>query len=439
MTQPVPRSLEAEESALGCLLINPEARRDLAFLDPADFYLHKHRWIFDSARVVEPLDIRTLSDELERRSQLAEVGGTAYLLRLMGTVPTSLHAEAYGRIIERKATRRRLLDAAGEVAKLAYAEGREMDAVLADAVRAVKSVGAGRSADSLRPASEVAAETWAAIGNPEALGQNILRTGLTAWDDALGGGFEKQTNNVLMGRPGMGKSAVLCQVADLLSERGLGVVVFSKEMSAQQWLRRMAFRRAKVNWNAYKQNRATEAEHAAVAREMGEISGRAGIYIDASANQSTDDVWRLCEKFKDDYGRLDIIIADHLRLFNDKADNETHRLGKISWAFKQIAKELDTVSLVAAQLSRAVEGRQDKRPVLADLRDSGEIEENADTVTAVYRDSLYSENDKDHTFEMIVRKARDGETNTRATFYFQPYCLSLEPLASRHIDTEALE
>ena len=225
----------------------------------------------------------------------------------------------------------------------------------------------------------------------------------------------------------MGKSAALAQVSDYVSEHVGTVAVFSLEMSSRQWLLRIACRRARVSGLMLRQGKTSAEQERRVLDELARLESRDTLYLDDTP-QTTDDMAAACLRLARRTG-LALVITDHLRLFGDADERETRRLGTITWNHKKLAKSLDAAVIAAAQLSRAVEAQGDKRPDLKDLRDSGEIEENADTVTALYRDSYYTEKTNDRTAEFINRKAREGERNARATFVFQPEYTGFETLA----------
>ena len=269
------------------------------------------------------------------------------------------------------------------------------------------------SMNSSASAPDIASRLWDAMESQTAL----LPTGLYPLDKVVGGGYESQTLTILMARPGMGKTAAIVQAADMATRRGLSVLVLSKEMSEDQFVRRLATRRAELPVNMIKSKTWSEAQQARYADELSGLMERKTLFVDGSTPQTTAQVMERCAEIKHKYGRLDFVMADHLRLFADRADNETHRLGAISWGFKRIAKELDTRVIVASQLNRSVEGQSDKRPDLKDLRDSGEIEENADNVISLYRDKYYTPESNDIA-EFIAAKARDGERNLRITCDF---------------------
>ena len=300
----------------------------------------------------------------------------------------------------------------------------EMGRILGEAA----DLRSGMTVDSLVTAQTVANEAWDELVNWEALQAALVPTGLTVLDKAIGGGLERGTSTVIMARPSMGKTALMCQMADLASACGLTVAVFSKEMTRRQWLRRMAFRRARVSWLAFKQGTAPPSDRERVLQWVQQFASRDTLYLDDAVPQTSGDAMALCDTLKRRSGKLDLVLVDHLRLFSDPGDKEVKRLGTISWNLKQLAKRLDCAVVVAAQLNRAAENESDRRPDLKHLRDSGEIEENADTVIALYRDGYYRESD-DQTAELILRKARDGVRNDMAKMVFIGEYMSFEPLA----------
>ena len=286
----------------------------------------------------------------------------------------------------------------------------------------------GQAADTLQTARDVAGRVYDIVTQPGLLKSYILPLGLDALDTALGGGLEVGTASILMARPGMGKTAALVQISDLVSETGAVVVAFSKEMTAEQWLIRAACRRARVSWLDYKQGKIGEEQIESLQKWVMRLGDRQTLFIDDTTQQTTDGAWDICERVRHKTGRLDLVLADHLRLFADKADNENHRLGAISWGFKRLAKRLSTRVLIAAQINRGVESRTDKIPDLPDLRDSGEIEENADGVFALYRDDYYKPSNQ-RVAEFWIRKDRNGARNAVAKFAWLQDYMSFEALA----------
>lgn len=442
-------SLEIEEALLSCLLLNPEDTwRDTKNLTASDFYIHKHRFIWDACKRITSrgciVDFQTLCDELEAVDQLNEIGGKPFIIGLMGAASSSMHSADYASIVKRDALRRMLLESASTIAKMAYAEGRDLNDVLSEAVRAVKSVAQnGQSlSDTLRPAGEYFTRLYDILSDPD-ISRMLLPTGLTPLDRLLGGGLEPKTSSVIMARPSMGKSAALVQMSEI-SLTGKVVAVFSKEMNGLQWVRRMACRNSRVNWQTFKRGECTDTEKERVFTKVLELSQQSDgyLFVDESSAQSTDQLRAQCEKVADEAGRLDLVIVDHLRLLSDRNrnDNEVKRLGNISWAFKQIAKDLDTRVMFASQISRAVESRDKKVPDLLDLRDSGEIEENVDVAIALHRESYYDpDTDEGNKAEFWIRKDREGVRNDRAQMAFIAEYQSFETLAREEVGDRQLD
>lgn len=428
MTLPPP-DLTPERAVLGSVLVNPDASEITAWLPAVAFRARHHRLIWQA--IIAALDaglvadIITVMNELDQAGKLVEIGGMGYLTRLLTEFESSQHAESYARVVERNWRKRELLVGAEKLAALATGTAKgDARTVLSE----IERTQAGRGGGTALGADEIAAEVWEAVAFPERMAARLVPTGLAAWDTTLGGGLERGTLAVIMARPGMGKTALLVQIADYVSEQGGTVAVFSKEMTARQWLLRTACRRSRVSVLSLRQGTATDEERQRVLVEVAALSERKNLIVDDSAPQTTEDVRAICDRLMRS-GNLTLVLADHLRLFSDMGDNENKRQGNISWAFKRLAKGLDIPVVVAAQLNRQVEQGNEKKPDLKDLRDSGEIEENADTVTALYRDSYYTENPLNNVAELINRKARDGERNSRARFAFIARHMSFEQLA----------
>lgn len=329
--------------------------------------------------------------------------------------------------IKRAAFRRDALAHASAVAKAAYDDG-DLGAAL--------ERGAGMIAPAngtLENITSAGGRTLARYGNREALAALMLKSGLKRWDDSLGGGLELNTSSFLGARPGMGKTAAMCQIADLLTERGFIVAFFSKEMSLEQIHMRMACRRARVSYKSYIEGSTSPTEDAHALDWVVNIATRENLYIDDSRSQDTAGVESECRRVIAQTGRIDLIMADHLRLFDDKAENENKRLGLVSWRFKQMVerRRLNSRALIAVQLNRESTKREDKRPDLPDLRDSGEIEENADNVTMLHRPDYYDVN-AESTIEFLNRKGRNTDRNARAVYAWVGRFMSIEEMEQPH-------
>jgi len=419
MTPTMPQADDSETRLIATLSLYPEFIQAAATLDPAAFRLLDARQAFDKLREAGRTGSPVIADDY--RAFQVKAGAD----NLLGE-PEYIAEDAAR--IARAARRRVALAKAREMAKAAYADNED------DLEKALSTAGTlrGTASGTLRRIDSL--NTLARYGDREALSALFLKTGMAAWDRSLGGGIELNTSNLLGARPGMGKTAALVEVADKVSARGGVVGVFSKEMTAEQWHFRMACRQTHVSYKAYTEGTTTPAQDEKVLDAVVHIQAtRHTLYIDDCAPQSTGEVEAECSRIKAEHGRIDLIIADHIRLFSDKAESENKRLGAISWAFKAMVKpnRLNSRALVAVQLSRDVEKRAggDKIPDLSDLRDSGELEENADAVTMLYRAAYYDEKTDDKTAIFKNRKCRNGERNSFARFAFLDECMSFEDLA----------
>lgn len=419
----LPQNLEAEEAALGAILIEPDTYYNVAqHITAADFHAVKHGWLWSVYTALsesgQAIDLLTVQHELARRGQLEEMGGPAYLTRLVTLTPTAYNAETYAALIQDAATRRRLLRAASDIAKLAYETGSDLKTIIRESQNSVMAVSSPGS--SLESMATVGARVWDYVSDPAAASAALLRLGVGAVGDGLGpldtqlgGGLEAETLTIVAGRPGMGKTALLCQVADYVSERGGIVLFFSKEMSSEQIYLRIAARRARVNLQHFRLQRfpagvSLADENTRLQNQVVKLFERETLYIDGKKSQTTDEMIALAITQSRKIGKPALILLDHLRLMADVDKSEVKRMGAISWACKRLSGELHCAVIAAAQLNRAVEGRSENRPLLSDLRDSGEIEENADTVLFPFRPNYYKDL-PDGEAEINIAKNRNGD------------------------------
>lgn len=374
----VPHSIEAEEAVLGSILINPEALFDvIPFLRSEDFYLVRHQRIWDAILALhdrrEPVDFLTVVEELERRGQLEEIGGSAYITSLINAVPTAIHAEAYGRIVERTALRRRLIEAAGEIAKIAYEDASEVDEVVDRAESTLFNVTQRRLAKELVPIKQVISEYYDRIQylydhRGEMIG---VPTGFIDLDRLLGG-LQKSDLIIVAGRPGTGKTSFLLTTAlNAARKFGQRIAIFSLEMSAEQLVQRLISAETGIDSQRLRLGDLKEEEWPLFVQATSRLA-ETRIFIDDTPSISALQLRTKCRRLYAEYG-LDLIIVDYLQLMTGdvRAENRVQEISYISRNLKALARELDVPVLAAAQLSRAVEQRQDKRPMLSDLRESG--------------------------------------------------------------------
>ncbi|RME44101.1 MAG: replicative DNA helicase [Chloroflexi bacterium] len=413
-----PQNIDAEISVLGSLLIDPEAIIKVAsFLRPDDFYRESHGLIYAAIlRLFErrqAADMVTVSDELERHGQLEDVGGQAYLASLISRVPTSAHVEHYARIVESTAVRRRLIKAAGQIAALAHQETDDVKTTIDEAERILFQVSERQVGQNLVPIGRILSEYFDQIEYLyEHQGEmSGLPTGFVDLDKLLSG-LQPSDLIVIAGRPGMGKSSFVLSLAQHMAvEHKACVAIFTLEMSAEQLAQRMISAETGIDSQRLRVGQIRDDEIEQIARAIGLLSDTA-IYIDDTPAISTMELRTKARRLAAERG-LDLIIVDYMQLMRSgvRTENRVQEISYISRALKALARELMVPVIAASQLSRAVEGRHDKRPILSDLRESGSIEQDSDIVMFIYRDEMYNEHtDKKHIAEIIVAKHRNGPT-----------------------------
>ncbi len=434
-------SLEAEEAVLGSVLINPEAYFEvIPILRADDFYLHKHRWIWEVFVHLHdqrlPVDFITVSQELDSRRQLDEVGGVAYLTHLLNTVPTSLHAEAYGKLIQRDALRRRLLEAATSVAKLAYAEERDINEVVNEAEAAVFAVSEQRQSKDVIPIREAISAYFDQVKMlSEHKGEMLgVPTGFYDLDKVLGG-LQKSDLLIIAGRPGSGKTGFMLSVAKNAAQiHKKHVAVFSLEMSNEQLVQRLMAQETGIDSQRLRLGDVRDDEWPLFV-EAASALGDARIYLDDTPALTPLQLHAKCRRLDQEYG-LDLIIVDYLQLMQSEGRNENRvqEVSYISRHLKQLARELKVPVLAGAQLSRAVEQRENKRPILSDLRESGSLEQDADIVMFIHRADLYEkETARTNVADILVAKHRNGPT-ADIQLVFRSALTKFENAETRHVD-----
>ena len=415
-----PHNLEAEEAVVGSVLIDPESFFDVAqFLKAEDFYLVKHRWVWEvfvslhDAR--SPVDLLTVQDELDKRGQLAEVGGPAYLTRLITLTPTAFNAAAYGRLVEDAATRRRLIQAASDIAKLAYSDDYDVNTVVGESEKALFSVSERRSTREVRPVKTVASEYYDRVKYLYDHGNQLLGvpTGFKDLDKLLGG-MQQSDLLIVAGRPGRGKTSLLMSMAlNATKVHKKRVAVFSLEMSNLQLVQRMVAQETGINSQRLRLGKLEEDEWPRFTHAISLLSDT-GLYLDDTPAISALQLRTKCRRLNAEI-KLDMIVVDYLQLMTGdfRTDNRVQEVSHISRSLKALARELNVPVLTAAQLSRAVEQRSGQRPMLSDLRESGSIEQDADVVMFLHHpDDWDDEPQKKNVSEVIIAKHRNGPTDS---------------------------
>ena len=413
-----PQNIEAEQSVLGSLLIDRDAIIKVApFLRAEDFYREAHGRVFASILDLherrEPADFVTLCDEMERRGQLEAVGGPGYITSLINSVPTAIHVEHYAHIVERTAVLRRLIDAAGKIAGLAYDEAEDVDTVVDRAEQILFDVSQRRVSGGLTQLRRILSEYYDRIEYlHEHKGEMVgLPTGFLDLDRLLGG-MQPSDLIIVAGRPGMGKSSFGLSVAHSAAVKHHAIVAFfSLEMSGEQLVQRLIAGETGISSQRLRVGDIRDIEWDKFVKASGSLA-ETYIFVDDAPSPSPIEIRTKCRRLAAQYG-LDLIIIDYMQLMRGdvRSENRVQEVSYISRMLKGLARELHVPVIAMSQLSRAVESRQDKRPILSDLRESGTIEQDADVVLFIYREEMYDENtERRRIADIIVSKHRNGPT-----------------------------
>lgn len=418
-----PHHFDSEEALLGSIIISADSlvHCDEVGLGPADFFIHKHGTVFDAMKALGPrCDLVTLSDELERRGQLEDVGGLAWLTGLMNSTPTHINAPYYARIIKRESIRRSLITAAGDIARLSYdSEDDDPQNIIQAASDILLKVATGNQTGEARPAGYYCDKFLDNLdgyykSNEET---NGLPTGLTGLDKMLGG-LQRGKLILLGGRPGMGKSSMVLQMAKTaIQRRRANVLYFSLEMIGEELIERLVSAGAGIDTDLMRSKKLNTQNFEAINRTLAEVSGWPLVIDDKTQNIEAIRARAVSHSFNPG---LDLIVVDYgQRVTTGKHyQNRDAELGAVSAAFKRLANDLQVPVVVVASLSRECERRHDKRPILSDLRDSGNWEYDADVVIFAYWDAVYNpESENQNIVDFIVAKHRGGKTGIVSTYF----------------------
>ncbi|HEX3460985.1 MAG TPA: replicative DNA helicase [Acidimicrobiales bacterium] len=424
-----PHNLEAEESLLGAMLLSRDAISSaMEFCNPEDFYKHSHGHIFSAITSLysqgEPADWVTVTEELRRRGLLESIGDPSVFVSLQANTPSIGNAEHYAKIIEEHALLRRLVSVAGEITELGYSLPEDVSDVLDKAESLVFDVAQRRVVDSMTPLKDLLGQSLDHLEVLFSRGEAItgLATGYTDLDEQLAG--LQPSNLIVVGaRPAMGKTSfALGMVANAGIKLNKPVLLFSLEMSHMELTQRLLCSEAKVDASRMRTGKLHDADWTKIGNAISRMS-EAPIFIDDNPNLTVMDIRARARRLKSREG-LGLVVVDYLQLMTGRhgAENRQVEVSEISRGLKILARELEVPVVALSQLSRNLEARQDKRPMLADLRESGSIEQDSDVVLFLYRDEIYNpdSNENQGMAEIIVAKHRNGPTGmTRLAFIGQ--------------------
>ena len=430
-----PQNNDAEQSLLGCLMLDKDAIvKVVDSIRPEDFYRGIHQDIYQAMfslyERTEPIDILSVSASLKGRNKLEGIGGSEYLTTLINTVPTATHIDNYAKIVRQKKILRDLISASEEIGLSAFDESEEVDVLLDKAEKTVFGIGQRSLTQTFLPIKEILSDTFERL---DELSKNTgklrgIATGFTDLDKILGG-LQKSDLVILAARPSMGKTSLALDIARnvaVLENKPVGL--FSLEMSKDQLADRLLASLANINlWNL-RNGRLTQDDYSRIQHAMGSLS-EAPLYIDDAGSVNVLQMRAMARRLQATKG-LSLIVVDYLQLMEpmNRFQSAVQQVTENSRALKLLAKELSVPVLVLSQLSRAVESRVPQIPRLADLRESGAIEQDADVVMMIYREDKYNENSlQKNIAKLLIEKHRNGPTGG-IDLYFDDHRVSFRNL-----------
>lgn len=443
-----PHDPDAEEAVIGSLLIDGEAISRIApLVKPEDFYRERNRWCYEACLALyrrgEAIDQIAVARELSLHERLNEAGGPAYLSHLVYAVPTPVHIEHFARIVNQTATMRRLIEAAGEIAALGYADSPDVDLSIQQAEELlfrVRNTHTVRDFVSIREVLDQYLEDTSGL-EPMDRGASPIPTGFKDLDNALGR-LQRGDLFILAARPSLGKSTLAMNIARNAAGQGAVAAVFSLEMSREQLALRLLSAEAEVDSHLLRLGLLSEAATQRVMAGIGELSDLA-IYMDDSPAQSVMDMRAKVRRLHTERG-VDLLVIDYLQLIAGSAEkrgeNRVQELSEITRQLKAIARDLNIPVIALSQLSRQIEQRPDHYPQLSDLRESGSIEQDADVVAFIHREDKYYTEEQwaarhptevypENLVQLVIAKNRHGPTNS-VSLYFRGNFMRFEDLAT---------
>lgn len=413
----MPHSIEAEQSVIGSMLMDRDAI-DIAAerLTEDDFYSRQYGVLFSSMVELnsegKPVDLVTLQDRLKEKDVSPEVSSLEYIKDILDTLPTSAHIKQYVEIVSRMSLSRKLIKLNDDISSACYQGKEDIEDILEDAQKGVFNIIQKKGSDDFVPINQVVLNAMSRIETVYKAKGAV--TGLESGFidlDYMTAGFQRSDLVIIAARPSMGKTAFVLNIADHLAfKRDKHVAIFSLEMSKEQLVNRMFSLESRVDAQKIRTGKLTDADWKALIESAGHI-GTSKLIIDDTPSISVTELRKKCRKYQLEKG-LDIIIIDYLQLMSGSGkstDSQQQVISDISRSLKAIARELNVPVIALSQLSRAVESRPDKRPMLSDLRESGAIEQDADMVMFIYRDDYYNrDSEKKGIAEIIIAKQRNG-------------------------------
>ena len=413
-----PQHIEAEQSVLGGILIENQAiHKVMEILTPDDFYREAHQKIFtsllDLSERDEPGDLITLTNDLRKKDGLDSVGGASYIASLIDSVPTAANIEYYARIIKEKSVLRKLIETATNIVTQGYEDREDVEGLLDEAEQAIFQIAENRVRPSFYPIREIVKSSFKTL--EKLYEKKELVTGVPSGFkdlDKYTAGFQPSDLIIVAGRPSMGKTAICLNFAQhAAASAKVPVAIFSLEMSKEQLVLRMLCSEAMVEGTRLRTGFLSESDWPKLTMAAGNLSD-SPIFIDDTPALTILELRAKARRLKGEHG-LGMLVVDYLQLMRGRTfiENRQQEISEISRSLKALAKELNLPVIAVSQLSRRSESREDKRPQMSDLRESGAIEQDADLILFIYRDEVYNRTEGNHgQAEVIIGKQRNGPT-----------------------------
>lgn len=433
-----PQDIEAEQAVLGAIFLDADSIIDaMEIIEPQDFYRHSHQIIFQAMIQLndrnESIDLITLKAEIEKSNSLEDIGGLTYLTELSQASPSAASIAYYAKIVDDKATLRNLIQTASRIVTKGFEQDEDVQSIVDQAEKSILEVSEKRNSNGFQSIADVLNRT---IENIDQLAQNNeeitgLPTGYAALDK-MTAGLQKEELIILAARPAVGKTAFALNIAQNVGTKtDRSVAIFSLEMGAESLVNRMLCAEGSIEASHLRTGQLSEEEWRNLIVAMGSLSN-ASIYIDDTPGIKISEIRARCRKLAQEKGNLGLILIDYLQLIEGTGrENRQQEVSEISRQLKKLAKELKVPVIALSQLSRGVEQRQDKRPVLSDIRESGSIEQDADIVAFLYRDDYYQregdeedggeEPQNNNVIEVIIEKNRSGARGTVELLFIKEY------------------
>lgn len=431
-----PQDIEAEQAVLGAIFLDADTIIDaMEILEPRTFYRRAHQLIFQAMIQLndrnEAIDVITLKAELESANNLEDIGGILYLTELSQASPSAASISYYAKIVDDKATLRNLIHTANQIMSKGFEQGEDVQSIVDEAERSILEVTEKRNSSGFKSIADVLNTTIETIDQLAQQGEAItgLPTGYQALDK-MTAGLQKEELIIIAARPAVGKTAFALNIAQNIGTKtDQSVAIFSLEMGAESLVNRMLCAEGSIQAANLRTGQLTDEEWRSLIVAMGSLS-KANIYIDDTPGIKISEIRARCRKLAQEKGGLGLILIDYLQLIEGTGrESRQQEVSEISRQLKKLAKELKVPVIALSQLSRGVEQRQDKRPVLSDIRESGSIEQDADIVAFLYREDYYErEGDEDqeehevnNKVEVIIEKNRSGARGTVELLFIKEY------------------